>query len=238
MCEFIISKKWNKSWFWTAVTKGFQPKHVATLWRHGVVFRFWAAVPVFPPRFFPNSHQAWMIHTIFFEIEREYSIFGRNWALGLWSRGCVHAKFWSRKNFERPTPTLNSELCFWNAHWALSHICINLEIIPQAKSKNLGKDFYLLMAEKRSDLRSLIEVFLEYNCCFWLILWRASRPAGRTEVALLGAQRSLAEGPLAQWTHQRNFLWYKTSFLSLCIACGYRKIGASECKWEHLHSKK
>ena len=58
------------------------------------------------------------------------------------------------KNFWTQHP--NSELCFWNAHlWALGHICINLEIIPQAKSKNLGKDFYLLMAENRSDLRSL-----------------------------------------------------------------------------------
>ena len=36
-------------------------RDVMTLWRHGVVFRFWAAVPVFPPRFSPNSHQAWMI---------------------------------------------------------------------------------------------------------------------------------------------------------------------------------
>ena len=97
----------------------------------------------------------------------------------------------------------------------------------------------LLLANGRKKIRpAVFEVFLEYNCCFWLILWRASRPAGRTEVALLGAQRSLAEGPLAQWTHQRNFLWYKTSFLSLCIACGYRKMGASECKWVHLHSKK
>ena len=79
MCGFIISKKMTKivilgyrvCFSGLIVSKltlksddarhSFQPKHVATLWRHGVVFRFWAAVPVFPPRFSPNSHQAWMI---------------------------------------------------------------------------------------------------------------------------------------------------------------------------------
>ena len=36
---------------------------------------------------------------------------------------------------------------------------INLENIPQAKSKKLGKDLYLLMAKKRPDLRSLWSFF-------------------------------------------------------------------------------